>query len=658
MLDGNFLAIDFGTSNSSVSYIDGSKITSVMLDDTIADQQDRHLLPSAVYVPAPLSRDTPAQWLGHTQVLTGIKAIKKFNKDKSSGKYFAAFKPLLQELAHSKGSFRYQESFLGYREMDYEYLGSVKEGRMRYYWDSNFYHRGYYYTPDELKGAVAVIINTLWREAQRVAKEKAFTGIVLGVPVGFSRVAKQRLQEAIELTKQARRENIFFVSEPVAIALRYADEGYQDERYALVFDYGGGTLDLSLIEFFPIGEAVHFKVLNKKGYPVAGRNIDMALAGYLQRERIPSLYSKLGSGNKIKSPGDISDQRFWTGVEGAKINLSSQEVTELLLPQFKISELISRKEFEANILATLLAEIRSKLKELLGELSLPESRVDRVLMAGGSSKIPAVKQLLEEIFPGKVDNRYAGSGTSVEGLALALKKWDQFEDVTGQNLYLWDFFTSQAQLLLPARISFKDASAEEQLKKDYGLVLHMKEPTTKAILLLCEEFDAEYIANSFWEVHSSRHFTSLRLIADWDPNKGDYRVEAFDKETLRPLEIKKSEIDEDTSKRLLKIGDLVRIEQGNESVYGQLLGIRNINTSGEHSFAAGDCRQFILTVINPEKLTAASIRAGNEQIAIFNHGQGEYDSRELYQGDPQKLEPFNSSFQYHLEKPIKEEVHQ
>jgi len=622
-----------------------------MLDEAIVDQQDRRLLPSAVYVPKFLSRD-PAQWPGDTHVLTGRKAIEgfNFNKDKSKGKYFAAFKPLLQEFAHIKGSFHYQEVFLGYKEMDYEYLGAVKEGRMYHRWDSNFYHRGDYFTPDELKGAVAVIIDTLWQEAQRFAKEKAFTGIILGVPVGFSRVAKQRLQEALELTGRVKRENIYFVSEPVAIALRYVDEGYQDERYAIVFDYGGGTLDLSLIEFFPAGEAVHFKVLNKKGYPIAGRNIDMALAGYLQGKRIPDLYSRLA--NKIKSPSGISDQRFWTGIEEAKINLSSQDDTELFLPHLKISESISREEFETNVLATLLAEIKSKLKELLGELSLPASKVDRILMAGGSSRIPAVVRLLEEIFPGRVDNRYAGSGTSVEGLALALKKWDQFEDVTGQNLYLWDFDTSRTQLLLPARIPFKEAAEEEQLQKGHGLELHMRKPTTRAVLLLCEEYDGEHTPNSFWEIHSSRAFTALRLIADWDPSKGDYRVKAFDGETRQPLQIKKSEIDEGIDKRLLKVGDLVRIGLGDRFVEGQLCGIRHIDTSEERSFAAGDCRQFTLTVINTEKLTSVSIKTGNEQIAIFNHDNlGEQGSKELFQGTPQKLESFNTSLQYHLEKP-------
>lgn len=565
---------------------------------------------------------------------------------------------------------------MGYKEIDYEYLGQIKEGKLLFTWDRNLYHRGYYYTPKELEGAVAVVIDTLWQQAVRQARGRDFEGLVMGVPVEFSRLALDRLLAAIDLTGRVAKENVYLVSEPTAIALRYIEEGYRGEKYVLVFDYGGGTLDLSLVEYFSAGDAIQFKILNKAGYPFAGRNIDMEFAATIEKDFVPDLRTRLEAHGhkKISSVREIRDLDFWQEVERAKIDLSTKETTHLALPRLGIDVgKIPRSILEKSIRG-LLGHIRDKVLETLQGASISEGRVDRVLLAGGSSQIPAVKRLLKKIFGEKVDERYAGPGTSTQGLALALQSWDRFEDVTSHNLYLWDFASNNPKLILPARIPFKEASHDKQMNRGGGLSLSMEEPATKAILLSCEEVDTELMPISFWVIRAPKPFRHLRLVAHWEPNEGSYTIKAYDQETSRPLEVSKLGINdthenskdgEDRSEEMpiVEVGNIIRAQQGNAITMGEVLGIRHINSAEERSFAAGDFSRFILTVFDPEKLVTTSLRPSNEQFAVLvpdadrKAVKEQYGVREFYQTARQYKRPFTSSFRYCLDAPAKEVLH-
>jgi hypothetical protein len=253
------------------------------------------------------------------------------------------------------------------------------------------------YTRDELVRATAHIFSHLLQQAQRAGGE--LDEIWLGMPVNFSSCARKRLVSGLTLAWDERGRPLFdgyrdalrrvrFVLEPVAVAagpVREALDG-TDRENVLVFDHGGGTLDLSLITFErrpEFEQPVPVRELAALGSSeVAGRSIDLHFREFL--DRTPE-FSRATNGRRAHAV-----EAF---VEECKQRLSTEETAEAWPGVF-----VARDAFE-HAIAPVLDSIETLVRGCVERGELNPQEVDRVVMTGGSSLIPAVQQRIGECFP-------------------------------------------------------------------------------------------------------------------------------------------------------------------------------------------------------------------------------------------------------------------
>jgi molecular chaperone DnaK len=193
------------------------------------------------------------------------------------------------------------------------------------------------------------------------------------------------------------------VNEPTAAALAYGlDKGDKDQTI-LVFDLGGGTFDVSLLE---IGEGV---------VEVKATNGDNHLGGDDWDERIITwLVDRFKSSQGIDLTKDkMAGQRLREAAEKAKIELSSQNTATINLPYITVDadknplfldETLSRSEFE-KITADLLDRTRNPFNQVVKDAGISVGQIDHVVLVGGSTRMPAVTTLVKELTGGKEPNK-------------------------------------------------------------------------------------------------------------------------------------------------------------------------------------------------------------------------------------------------------------
>ena len=251
-------------------------------------------------------------------------------------------------------------------------------------WKEKFENKEY--TPQEVS---ARILQKLKRDAESYIGEDV-TDAVITVPAYFNDAERQATKEAGQI---AGLNVLRIINEPTAAALAYGLENNEDQKI-LVYDLGGGTFDVSVLE---ISEGV-FEVKSTSG--------DSKLGGDDWDERVMEwLVDKFKS-----SPGiDISEdkmamQRIKEGAEKAKIELSSTTETEVNLPFITANdsgpqhllEKLSRSEFE-KITSDLVDRTKDPVNKAVEDAGLSFSDIQHIILVGGSTRIPAVQALVKSM---------------------------------------------------------------------------------------------------------------------------------------------------------------------------------------------------------------------------------------------------------------------
>jgi hypothetical protein len=253
------------------------------------------------------------------------------------------------------------------------------------------------YTREELIRASAHIFSHLLQQARAAGGE--LDEIWLGTPVSFSSWARKRLVAGLARAWDERGHSLFsgyrdvlrrvrFVLEPVAVAAGPVRDALDvaDRENVLVFDHGGGTLDLSLIAFERRPEFEHpvpVRELAALGSShVAGRAIDLHFREHLGK--IPAFARATGG----RRPHTVD-----AFVEQCKQWLSTEESAEAWPGVF-----VERRELETAI-APILARVDNLVRSAVGRAALDPTDIDRVVMTGGSSLVPAVQERLASMFP-------------------------------------------------------------------------------------------------------------------------------------------------------------------------------------------------------------------------------------------------------------------
>ncbi|MFC5060823.1 molecular chaperone DnaK [Actinomycetospora atypica] len=251
------------------------------------------------------------------------------------------------------------------------------------------------YTAQEIS---ARTLMKLKRDAESYLGEEV-TDAVITVPAYFEDSQRQATKEAGQI---AGLNVLRIVNEPTAAALAYGLEKGSDEQTILVFDLGGGTFDVSLLD---IGDGV---------VEVRATNGDNNLGGDDWDEKIIGwLVDKFKSSQGIDLSKDkMAMQRLREAAEKAKIELSSSSSTSINLPYITVDadknplfldETLSRSEFQ-RITSDLLERCRKPFNQVVKDAGISVGQISHVVMVGGSTRMPAVTELVKEL-SGKDPNK-------------------------------------------------------------------------------------------------------------------------------------------------------------------------------------------------------------------------------------------------------------
>jgi molecular chaperone DnaK len=247
------------------------------------------------------------------------------------------------------------------------------------------------YRPQQIS---AFVLQKLKRDAEAYLGEQV-THAVVTVPAYFSDAQRQATKEAGEIAGLIVDR---IINEPTAAALAYGLDKTDQDQTILVFDLGGGTFDVSLLE---IGDGV-FEVKATNGdNRLGGDDWDSRIVDWLVKQ------FKNKNGTDL-SQDKIARQRLQEAAEKAKIELSSASETQINLPYITLGqagplhleEKLTRSEFQ-RMTSDLLDRCRSPFHSVIEDAKISVGAINHVILVGGSTRMPAVVELVKELTGGK-----------------------------------------------------------------------------------------------------------------------------------------------------------------------------------------------------------------------------------------------------------------
>lgn len=273
---------------------------------------------------------------------------------------------------------------------------------------------GRLYTPQELS---AMVLQKMKKTAEEFLDQEV-TEAVITVPAYFNDAQRQATKEAGEIAGLKVRR---IINEPTAAALAYGMDKKGQDQKIVVFDFGGGTHDVSILE---LGDGV-FEVLSTDGDThLGGDDIDEKIINWLAEE-----FEKEESIDLRKDP--MALQRLKEASEKAKIELSSSTQTEINLPYVTATasgpkhlvRTLTRAKFE-QLIDDLVKRTIKPCGAALKAAGLKTSDIDEVILVGGSTRIPAVQEAVEKFFDKKPNkgvnpDEVVAVGAAIQGGVLS-----------------------------------------------------------------------------------------------------------------------------------------------------------------------------------------------------------------------------------------------
>jgi len=269
------------------------------------------------------------------------------------------------------------------------------------------------YSPEEIS---AMVLQKLKQDAEQRLGQPIRKAVIT-CPAYFNNMQRQATKDA---GKIAGLEVMRVINEPTAAALAYGLEKEGDQTI-LVYDLGGGTFDVSILE---IGEGVFEVVATGGDNQLGGTDFDQRIMDWLVSE------FKNETGVDL-SKDAAAMQRLKDAAESAKKELSTKKESSINLPYITadasgpkhLDKKLSRSKFES-LVGDLLERTINKLKDVLNEAKMTEKDIKQVVLVGGSTRIPKVEELIDQVIPGKINrginpDEVVAQGAALQGAVLA-----------------------------------------------------------------------------------------------------------------------------------------------------------------------------------------------------------------------------------------------
>jgi len=372
------IGIDLGTTNSCVSVIEGGN------PEIIVNSEGRRTTPSIVsFKDGDRSVGDPAKRQAVTNPTNTIYSVKRFIGSK--------FSEISKEA----------------KKMPYSVLKGKKDIVTIKVGDKS-------YVPQEIS---AVVLQNLKKTAEDYLGEKV-TEAVITVPAYFNDEQRNATKEAGEI---AGLKVLRIINEPTAAALAYGMDKQNKDMTVAVYDLGGGTFDVSILE---LGDGV-FEVKSTNGDThLGGDNFDEKIIDWLVDE-----FKTENGMDLTKDPAAL--QRLREASEKAKVELSNSTTTEINLPYITadstgpkhLVRTLSRAKFESMV-SDLVKRSLTPCRKALKDSGLKISEIDEILLVGGSTRIPVVQEAVKKLFgkePSKGVNpdEVVAMGAAIQGGVLA-----------------------------------------------------------------------------------------------------------------------------------------------------------------------------------------------------------------------------------------------
>lgn len=351
---GKIIGIDLGTTNSCVSVMEGSEPI------VIQNSEGGRTTPSVVAFSKDGERlvGAPAKRQSITNPEKTVASIKRF-----MGRMF-------NEVKEETG------------QVSYKVVASDDDGTARVQIDDRKY------APQEIS---AMVLQKMKQTAEEYLGEKV-TEAVITVPAYFNDAQRKATQEA---GKIAGLEVKRIINEPTAASLAYGLDKKDTDQTIIVYDLGGGTFDVSVLE---LGDGV-FEVKSTSGDTrLGGDDFDQRLIQFLADE------FKKDEGVDLKND-PMAMQRLKDAAEKAKIELSSSQKTNVNLPFITATDSgpkhlsidITRAKFE-QLVDDLVKRTITPCEKAIKDAGIPKSEIDQVILVGGSTRIPKIQEVVKEFF--------------------------------------------------------------------------------------------------------------------------------------------------------------------------------------------------------------------------------------------------------------------